>query len=420
MDHAAQRIATEKATAPAAVGAARQVFPMIALLAPDVADQFDLVAFDPRGWGESAPIDCVDDEAMETLLASDLTPDDEAEWGVTVDLLQGLADGCVERSGDRIAHIDSESVARDMDLVRAAMGDEQLSFLGISYGTLTGALYATLFPEKVRAFVLDSPVAPAESAIEFVGRQADASEVELGRFLDDCAADADCAFQGGEGESALQEAFDALLASAEDAALPAGDQDLSASLLQAGTISFLRSGEWEALASGLADTAAGDGTALFGAASGMFGRSADGTWSNFLEVFEPMVLLDYGCPDGFDVEAAQDVSADLAARVPRVGATAAAVGALCAVWAVERPTARLPIDASEAPPMLVLAGRHDQSTPYDFVGSFMEALGNDSYLVTWEGTGHGVSNRNMCTISATVGFLVDPTAPPAADTCPAE
>jgi pimeloyl-ACP methyl ester carboxylesterase len=402
------------------VPAARQMFPMIALLAPDVADLFDLVAFDPRGWGGSAPIDCVDDDTMEALLASDLTPDDEADWTATMELLQALSDGCAARSADRIAFIDSESSARDMDLLRAAMGDEQVSFLGISYGTLLGAMYGTLFPERVRAFILDSPVAPAQSAVEFVVRQADASETELARFFAGCGADATCAFHGGEGETAVQDAFDALVAGAEEEPIAAGDESLTASLVQAGTVAQLRNGDWEALGSALADAAAGDGAALFGPASAIFGRNGNGTWNNFLEVFEPAVILDLGCPDGYDLAAAQATAADLATHAPRVGAMAATASALCATWTLERPTARTPMDASEAPPMLVFAGRHDQSTPYEFVPSLMDALGNDSYLVTWEGTGHGVSNRTICTITATVEFVMDPATAPAVETCPAE
>lgn len=396
-------------------------FRALAQSAPDFAARFDLVAFDPRGIGQSTAVDCVDDADMDAFMGSELTPDDEAEWTATAEWLQTFTDGCVARSPDLVAWVDTESTARDMDLIRAAMGEEQVNYIGSSYGTVLGATYATLFPERVRAFVLDSPVAPAVDVREHQARQVAAYERELGRFFEDCGADAGCSFHGGEGADALGAAYDALALSLDGAPLPAaGDRTLSQGQFLGAVQGLLRGGLWDQLAAGLADAEAGDGTALLPIADGFFGRRADGTWQNFLEALVPILLDDLPCPAGYDLAAVRSDAAELAATAPRIGSFAGGLTSYCAFWDVQRAAPRTPLDASAAPPMLVLAGRHDPATPYDGVQPFLDALGNGSHLVTWEGNGHGIASRDLCTIATTLSFMLDPTAPIDHDTCPAE
>ena len=122
--------------------------------------RFDIVGFDPRGVDRSAGIDCIDDQAIDALLYADDTPDDAAEAAASVAQQKMFGDACRQVYGDTLRHYSTENTARDMDMIRAALGDEQLSYIGVSYGTYLGGVYATLFPERVRAMVLDSAYEP--------------------------------------------------------------------------------------------------------------------------------------------------------------------------------------------------------------------------------------------------------------------
>lgn len=400
---------------------ARAVGQALLDLAPDFVAQFDIVGFDVPGAGDSAPIDCVDDDAMEELLAMDPTPDDDDEWSAEMAWFRAFAEGCEALSGDRLAYVDTESAAHDMELVREAMGDDQLNYLGISYGTLLGATYATLFPDRVRAFVLDSPVQPDLNLIDLGRRIADAAELELGRFFDDCGTDAGCEFHGGEGRAALEAAYDAILASLEPDGIPTDSgRALREVPFLAGVAGSLALGDWSAHAQRLAEAEAGDGTQLLAAEEALFGRHADGTYSSLFPSRTSIVMLDLGCPEGFDEAAARAELAELASSAPRVGVWSAFMPPFCPVWPVERPRPATPIDASAAPPMLVLAGLHDPATPFSFAQPFLDALGNGSYLVQYEGNGHGVAARGLCMVSAAIEFLLDPTQAPATESCPAQ
>lgn len=382
----------------------------LAQFAPDLARDFDVVAFDPRGMGDSTRMDCLDDDRMAVLATLDTVPDDEEENAALIAWAQELVAGCEARSPDLARHVDTESVARDMDLIREALGEETISYWGTSYGTVLGATYATLFPDRVRAFVLDSPVWPAADLPENQSHPIAAYEVELGRFMERCGARGQCTFHGGDGTAAVEAAYDAVRATLELGPIPAGEDELTETLFLNAMTTLIRGGNWDGVEEGLVSAQAGDGTAL--AAVG-----ALATQSLPLESSLPVLLLDFGCPEGFDAAAAEAFLADARAASPRLGSASAPIAAACALWPLERPTPKTPIDASLAPPMLVMAGEHDPATPYAGVDPFMAALANESYLVTWQGNGHGIAFRNGCTIGGLVDFLLDPGRGPRNDLC---
>ncbi len=125
-----------------------------------VRDAYDVVGFDPRGVGRSAPIDCLTDTELDTFLGSDPTPDDAAEEESFAQTARGFAEACGTNAGPLLAHVSTEDAARDMDVLRAALGEEKLTYLGKSYGTFLGTTYADLFPTQVGRMVLDGVVAP--------------------------------------------------------------------------------------------------------------------------------------------------------------------------------------------------------------------------------------------------------------------
>jgi pimeloyl-ACP methyl ester carboxylesterase len=144
---------------------------------PALRERFDLVAFDTRGTGAGAALDC--HESLAAYLAQDPTPETDAEWSSAVAASRALAEECARRHADLLPFMGTNESARDMDLVRAALGEEQISYLGFSYGTALGATYASLYPERVRAMVLDGAIDPRFDLLVFAREQAVAVEAAL-------------------------------------------------------------------------------------------------------------------------------------------------------------------------------------------------------------------------------------------------
>ncbi len=174
-----------------------------AYVTPELLERFDLVAWDPRGVGLSAEIDCGDN--FDSFYAVDHSPDDEAEVEENFAASRAFAEGCTERSAELLPHVSSRTTVQDMDAIRTALGEEKLSYLGFSYGTYLGALYADRYPERVRALVLDGAVDPSLTYEEVSHDQAMGFDSALDAFLDDCAAN-DCGFGGSDPHEAFTHA----------------------------------------------------------------------------------------------------------------------------------------------------------------------------------------------------------------------
>ncbi len=163
----------------------------------DIRARYDLVSFDPRGTGSSRPVKCVDNATADRLNAVDPTPNSDAD-------LQSFYDGthepvdlvarCVARNGTWLAQLGSRNVARDLDRLRGALRDDTLTYLGFSYGTVIGAVYAQMFPDRVGKMVLDSPVDLSATPLEELRGNSDGFEQALDDFLADCAARSSCSF----------------------------------------------------------------------------------------------------------------------------------------------------------------------------------------------------------------------------------
>ena len=149
--------------------------------------RYDLVGFDPRGVGRSMPIDCVGDSELDTFIGGvDATPDTPAEEQGLLAEAKKFADGCAAKNPKIIAHVSTVDTARDMDVLRAALGEPKLNYLGASYGTFLGATYAGLFPSQMGRFVLDGPVPPDLTAQEMATGQAKGFEIATQAYVDDC------------------------------------------------------------------------------------------------------------------------------------------------------------------------------------------------------------------------------------------
>ncbi|MCC6382971.1 MAG: alpha/beta fold hydrolase, partial [Dehalococcoidia bacterium] len=187
------------------------------LLDDEVRDRFDVVAFDPRGTGGSAPVDC--DEHLVDLFGVDQSPDNSGEFDTLLHLHEDYATACRAEYGEVLDHLGTRNVAQDIDAIRAALGEEQVNYVGYSYGTRIGSVYADLFPDRVRAFVLDGAVDNALTNSEAGLEQAAGFELAFRNFLESCERRSCSLAEDGEPADAVA----ALLARAEEEPIPAPD-----------------------------------------------------------------------------------------------------------------------------------------------------------------------------------------------------
>ena len=385
------------------------------LLPAAIRERFDIVGFDPRGSGASEPrVDCVDD--LGPYAALDLTPDDELERQRLLDETDALVAGCAARIGERLPYLGTDHVARDLDLLREALGDERLTYLGFSYGTLLGAVYADLFPDRVRALVLDAAVDPTLTGEAWIAEQGRSFEAQLEDFFADCAADPACAFHAGGDPAAAYDAIQAAVEASPLPALPAGARALGPGELAYGVAAALyRPSAWRRLAEALALAASGDGTGILALSDGYLERDGDGNYGNGLEVYYAVTSLD--APFAQDVTAYDALVTELAADAPRLGVYFPYTAFPSARWPVASWRAAQPIAAAAAPPLLVVGTTRDPATPYAWSISLAAQLAS-GVLLTREGQGHvAFLKGNDCIDDAITTYLVESVAPPDGTTC---
>jgi pimeloyl-ACP methyl ester carboxylesterase len=337
-----------------------------------------------------------------------------------------LAQDCADRVDPALlGRMATDDVARDMDLIRAALGEEEISYLGVSYGTLLGATYATLFPQRVRSMVLDAPLDPVRWQQDPLGATAEqtaSAERLLQAWFATCRAEGPaCPF--GDGRPA--EAFDALVARLEAAPLevpPAGPVPAArvdgATVLLAARVAMFRPVVWPVLTAGLVDAENGDGALLNGLATG-FIREPDGTPSGFAEANVAVNCLDRAVPS--DPAAHSRNAERMAAESPRFGPLTGYSSLACAFWPAQNTDRYLgPYTAAGAPPILVIGGREDSQTPYPWAQAMAQIL-QTGVLLTRDGIGHGsYGTSGPCINEALDRYLITGQTPAPGTVCPQE
>lgn len=373
---------------------------MAAILPSEITERFDVVGVDPRGTGASA-IDCGGDFAE--LYGVDYSIDSEDDETTLLEVSQEYIDGCEEEVGDQLAHLGTRDVARDMDAVREALGDEQISYLGFSYGTGIGQVYADLFPDRVRAMVLDGVLELGPTGVELAQEQSLGFEKALQSFVDDCDADDTCPI----GPDAMAK-IDELSAAVEEEPIPGGSRDLGPGDLAIGLALPLYSQPlWPSLAEAVDEALDGDGSAMIALADQYLDIGS-------FDIYFAVNCLDFEWPE--DPQELLDDGTAMREQAPHFGDSIVNDYVRCAMWPVENDP--LPeVTAPGTPPILVVSTTNDPATPYEAGVRTAEKL-ETGVLLTYEGDGHTVvGNGVSCVDDIVIDYLVDLEPPEDDTTC---
>lgn len=385
------------------------------LLRPEVREHYDLVGFDPRGVAGSTPISCYDDpqELYDWLWEIPEGPQPEPlsdeDLQQQLEDAQWFGDSCLEHTGPLLQHIGTEQVASDLDLIRSLLGEQQLNYLGVSYGTLIGSTYADLFPENVGRFVLDAAVAPDSTDFDGTLYQAAGFELAYGNFVADCLTQEGCPFQGTK-EDALQQTR-ALLDRVDADPIPVADGRLlgSSALFTAMAANLYAEVQWSTLRDVLADVAAGRGESAFAEADEYYGVNPDGTFAdNSLETLIAVNCLDYPAVTDFDEVRAN--AEQIMAAAPTLGPDFVGLGS-CAGWPFEATREPHEITAPGADPIIVIGGINDPATPYQQAVD-LAAMLESGVLISVDAEGHGqYYTGNECVDQPVNEYFLTGTAP---------
>jgi len=375
--------------------------------------RFDLVTWDPRGVAGSTPVTCVDGPQEDAYLAIDSVLDDPQEKQAAIQADKDFAAGCQRRSGALLPFMDSGSTARDMDQIRQAVGDAQLTYLGFSYGTYIGQWYAHLFPTHVRALSLDGVVDPAVSANDSLLGQVVGFEENLKAFLADCRSRTSCGY-GRTGDPGAK--LNALMARLDATPLNVGSRQLTRSLAMTGLLVTLYDQSlWRYLDQGLTAAENGDGRILLLLADAYNHRNADGTYSNlFNGAFHSTYCLDFPVPS--DIAVYDRLGPAFVKASPLFGPWSQYSNLQCAYWPVKPKNQQGPLTVSGAPPILLVGGTNDPATPYAEAQSVNRQI-QGSVLLTRQGNGHTSYDSSACAHAAEDAYLINLTLPTAGATC---
>jgi pimeloyl-ACP methyl ester carboxylesterase len=368
-------------------------------------ERYDLVSFDPRGVGESAGVRCLPGPAYDAVLALDATPDGADEERALLGGADDFVAACEENSGAVLPHVGTKDAARDLDLLRRALGDGTLYYYGVSYGTELGGVYAHLFPRNVGRMVFDAVVDPTTDMAGHSLAQAKGFQLALGNFLKDCAKRADCATGRDPARGAGQ--ITALLKRLDQRPLPTrAGRPLTQSHATYGIASALYSkATWKWLDSGLSGAAAGQGDILLALADALYGRDEKGRYNNLQPANTAI-----NCADSADRYTVADVRRKLPAfreASPVFGEFPAWSILQCTGWPVDGHSKTVDVSANGAAPILVVGNTGDPATPYEGARRMATRLGKGVGVeLIVKGDGHGAYSANPCVTSKINTYLL--------------
>ena len=369
-------------------------------LSSDLTDVFDVVGWDPRGTGDSTPaVDCVDN--YDKYFAVDPTAETDAQREELISSTRDFSAECEKKSGEILPYVSTNSTARDMDTIRAALGEDKITYFGFSYGSELGATWATMFPTTVRAAVLDGASDPTSSYVEGGLQQAKGFEDELTKYLEQCSANKECAFHNN---GKAEEAFDALMSSIDKEPLTVsyGRTPVNLSVaLTAVSQAMYSSSLWESLSNALNNAQRKNGRGLLDMYDDYFQRDFDGTWGNELEAFNAILCLDDPGPK--TVEETDVWTPKFKAVAPRLWPGWAG-GYGCVFWSA-KPDPRIRITGIGAGPIVVVGTTGDAATPLASSRKMATEL-EDGRLIVVDANRHTGYGENDCVVSAVDNYLI--------------
>ncbi|MFJ5970261.1 alpha/beta hydrolase [Streptomyces sp. NPDC093060] len=380
--------------------------------------RYDLVSFDPRGVGRSAPVKCESDAQLDDFFQQDATPDDSAERAQLLDRTKQFNSACEKNSKKILPHVRTTDAARDMDLMRQVLGDDKLHYFGISYGTELGGVYAHLFPKNVGRAVFDAVVDPTLNPEQSALGQAKGFQLALDNFAEDCTSKTtECPI--GDTPQEVKDRIAKLLADLEKKPIPGiFPRQLTQTAATNGIAQSLYSKDfWEYLTEGLEQAYEGDGKILMLLSDSMNGRSENGEYSNITAA-----NIAINCSDEKPRYAADQVQQ----KVPEFRAASPVFGdylawgmVSCTDWAVPGAADHPDVSAPGSAPILVVGNTGDPATPYAGAKKMVDALGKGVAVeLTYKGQGHGAyDSKNKCVQSAVNDYLLDGKVPKAGTVC---
>ncbi|WP_170222526.1 alpha/beta hydrolase [Rarobacter faecitabidus] len=387
------------------------------IISESVLDAFDLVGFDPRGTGLSRPLECYDDTQWDDFLSLAYAPGLE---GVNARIAQVAALGaaCERAAGDWLRYLDVVSVARDMDMLRAVLGDEQINYLGYSYGSLIGSTYAGLFPANVGAMVLDGGIDPTLSAEQTAVDQARGFERALTTYVNYCLDRPECPLVGNADEAKAQIAT--LVEGLRDTPMTTSDSNrtLTSTLAAAGIeYSLYAESRWPILTSALtAALADNDGTQLLTSADTFNARAEDGAYTSRRgQAYQAISCM------GPRITTTQPALSRLMDQMidtaPSMGRMRIDSLVLCDGWPTSATAQSYDLSATGSATILVIGTTGDPTTPYEWSQSLTSLLDN-AVLLTFDGQEHGAYGRSNACVATTVdAYLIENVIPATGATC---
>jgi len=362
-------------------------------------EAFDIIGWDPRGTGQSTPaVDCVAD--YDKYFTSNPSST-EAEHQALVDISKAFNDECEKKSGEILPYISTNATARDIDMIRAALGEDKITYFGFSYGSELGATWATMFPTTVRAAVLDGATDPTSNYMQGGLDQAKGFETEFTKFLAQCSANKKCPFYNkGNAEGA----FDSLIKKLDTQPLVVSKDRAAVNQTIAYTAisqAMYSSTIWPELEIALSDAQQGDGAGLLDLFDSYYRRTEDGTYGNELEAFNAIMCLDDPGPQ--TVEEADSYIPKFLAAAPRLGISF--TGSYNCVFWPAKPDPRIDITGNGAGPIVVIGTTGDAATPLASSRKMASTLQDGRLVVVTEDrhTGYGA---NECVVSAVDKYLI--------------
>lgn len=378
------------------------------LLSPALLAKRDIVGFDPRGVARSAPVTCGPPTLADELIDTDATPDTPAEVAAITDVSATFTAACTASPTSLLDHLSTQDAARDLDVLRAALGQSTLDYLGVSYGTHLGATYASLFPAEVGRFVLDAPVPSGLDAVDLSLAQAIGFEDSLRRFIDDCQSQDECVFGTERDVEAGMQQLRGLLDQLDAQPMTTSDPDrplTEAAATYGILMSLYRPSDRRELRDAVASLAVGDPDPLQKMLDERLQRKADGTYAdNGMAAFVAITCSDRSAPGPI-----ADLDLDLSAA-PFLGEYVVWGAEPCATGTFT-PVAPVATIAPPANDILIVATTHDPATPLPFAALLASEIGN-AVVITRDGDGHTAYREGSdCIDSAIDDFLLDGVLP---------